>query len=300
MTGRSRVVLCRLPGMAGLRRVNSSDLVALGGRRRNRGVWGTVVAVGRGVMDSSVVGHRRGMLGAPWPGCRVAGRGGGGACARPPARSIPRRRPQADRGPADSGGAIAAAPSKTVAGGGAYRQHGCIRASHRADSRQGRGWGCRAGGRAEHNGLIQAPGHGDRWAAALWLRHLCAGGARRADGMSYPRLLAKSSLRPDAPEPRETLAGHLADVTRVAVFLANRWGARHLDSLGLDGDAYGPMLRRALPRAALLHDLGKGTSTSNGWCVRPLPLRRGRSARATQCVAHAAVRGADGVAVRRL
>ena len=75
--------------------------------------------------------------------------------------------------------------------------------------------------------------------------------------MIIPRLLAKSSRNPDAPKYAETLVGHLCAVTRVAVLLAERWGNRHLISVGLDPQVYGPRLQLALPRAAFAHDLGK-------------------------------------------
>ena len=52
--------------------------------------------------------------------------------------------------------------------------------------------------------------------------------------MRYAHLLAKSSLRPDAPRSPETLAGHLESVTRIATTLAEDWGERYLTSLGLE------------------------------------------------------------------
>jgi CRISPR-associated endonuclease/helicase Cas3 len=75
--------------------------------------------------------------------------------------------------------------------------------------------------------------------------------------MRYTRLLAKSRRTAGETLERETLAGHLSDVTRMAALLAEQWGGRYLAALGLDGGVHGPRLRMALPRAAFLHDLGK-------------------------------------------
>ncbi len=74
--------------------------------------------------------------------------------------------------------------------------------------------------------------------------------------MSFKRLLAKRSQTPDDPDDRETLAGHLLDVARAAGAILSTVGARISKSAGLS-DAYQVALAQALPRAALLHDLGK-------------------------------------------
>lgn len=75
--------------------------------------------------------------------------------------------------------------------------------------------------------------------------------------MKITRLLAKSSRTPESPRQLETLCGHLASVTQVAVLLAEEWGEHYLTSLGLAPSTFGPWLRLALPRAALAHDWGK-------------------------------------------
>lgn len=69
-------------------------------------------------------------------------------------------------------------------------------------------------------------------------------------------LLAKKSKTPDAPEPRETLAGHTLDVVAVAETLVRNWANIFLTSLGLPQSWGGDLLSASL-RGAFLHDLGK-------------------------------------------
>ncbi len=73
----------------------------------------------------------------------------------------------------------------------------------------------------------------------------------------FRRLLAKSTFTPDTPRHAETLAGHLENVTRVARGLAENWGERALESVGLKSERWMPHLLASLPRGAWLHDLGK-------------------------------------------
>jgi CRISPR-associated endonuclease/helicase Cas3 len=75
-------------------------------------------------------------------------------------------------------------------------------------------------------------------------------------GQPFARLLAKSSRTPETPREAETLAGHLMDVTAVAVAIAEHWGTAAATSMALPEEATSA-LRRVLPRAAFLHDLGK-------------------------------------------
>ena len=78
--------------------------------------------------------------------------------------------------------------------------------------------------------------------------------------MKYRHLLAKSSQTPDAPRDAETLAGHSRNVVAIAQLLARDHGAAMLATLDLPIETALPDLIMALPRAALLHDLGKGNS----------------------------------------
>ena len=75
--------------------------------------------------------------------------------------------------------------------------------------------------------------------------------------MNFIRLLAKSSRTPDQPQARETLPGHLHDVTQTAQALVNSFGERYLEALSLRGTFDLKTLESALVRAAALHDLGK-------------------------------------------
>lgn len=70
------------------------------------------------------------------------------------------------------------------------------------------------------------------------------------------RLLAKSSRTPDAPEPFETLPGHLELVALAARQITQEVGPQVLAALGLDSDS-AASLTEATVLAALLHDIGK-------------------------------------------
>ena len=110
------------------------------------------------------------------------------------------------------------------------------------------------------------------------MRHLPADRRAGIAAVNCRRLLAKSSRTPDAPQPPETLAGHLAAVTRIGVLLVEAWGERYLASLGLNPARFWPGLRLSLPRAALAHDLGKANDhfqrmlrADRGIVAQPVP-----------------------------
>jgi len=76
----------------------------------------------------------------------------------------------------------------------------------------------------------------------------------------YDCLLAKSVKTPEAPRESETLNGHVLAVLGAARSIVDAVGADCLDSLGLTASIDREVLRNALLKAALLHDLGKANS----------------------------------------
>lgn len=78
--------------------------------------------------------------------------------------------------------------------------------------------------------------------------------------MTYTRLLAKSSLTPDAPGKAESLPGHVESVLTAAEAILHKAGPALLSSIGLSRSVPESELRLVLLMAAVLHDLGKANS----------------------------------------
>jgi CRISPR-associated endonuclease/helicase Cas3 len=75
--------------------------------------------------------------------------------------------------------------------------------------------------------------------------------------MTFARLLAKSVSQNGRVPEGATLVGHTALTSRIALLLGDHFGVQYIRSLGLDAERFAPLLKLALPRAGLLHDLGK-------------------------------------------
>ncbi|MGH6636537.1 MAG: CRISPR-associated endonuclease Cas3'' [Gammaproteobacteria bacterium] len=71
------------------------------------------------------------------------------------------------------------------------------------------------------------------------------------------RLLAKSSMTPDAPRGEQTLPGHTASVLAAAKTLLEQTGESQLFSVGLTPDRWYELFKRGVMIAAFCHDLGK-------------------------------------------
>jgi CRISPR-associated endonuclease/helicase Cas3 len=87
--------------------------------------------------------------------------------------------------------------------------------------------------------------------------------------VKYKFLLAKRSASPEAPQPHETLVGHVLDVVAVAITLVRERGGDYLIAMGLPEDWRNRLLA-ASACGALLHDLGKASHQFQR-LVRPGP-----------------------------